>query len=191
MEFIDGDIARHIWGFFLHFDETVTTTETIANNTRRVLLKASQRQRQQKCTLRPSASLDFHDRRIDFRSIRSLRSVNKFFRKNFDELCGWSRCALAMKREYTFLKNIKCFGTWNLRQQPWAVAPGRRATADAAEGRGWTPEKREEAARMVTQAMEQKKAAVSRRNQILRLLNRGPFTMEEKRLTYKQVCVVQ
>eukprot|EP00536_Pseudo-nitzschia_multiseries_P003131 jgi/Psemu1/301786/fgenesh1_kg.44_\ len=195
MECIDGDVAKHIWGYFLDFDETGSeATKFVATANTGLLLTPFQQQQQQQqlcreCT--PSnSSEDLQDRRLDLGSIRSLRSVNKFFRNTFDELSGWSRCAFAMKREYLFLKNIKSFENWNLTRQYWAAPPGRSGTDDD-NGGGWTRETRRQAAEMVSRAMEQKKAAVKRRNQILRLLDRGPFTKEEKRLTYEQVCIVQ
>mmetsp|Transcript_34100 Transcript_34100/g.80262 ORF Transcript_34100/g.80262 Transcript_34100/m.80262 type:complete len:191 (-) Transcript_34100:63-635(-) len=190
MESIDGDVAKYIWGFFLDFDETgLEETGTIAADSTPPPVTAFQQQHCQEC-LPGNSSEEFRDRCLDFRSIRSLRSVNKFFRDAFDELSGWSCCAIAMKREYLFLKNIKSFQNWNLARQRWA-SPSGRSGADGGTAGGWTPERRKEAAAMVSRAMEQKKAAVLRRNKILRLLDRGPFTKEEKRLTYEQVCIIQ
>ncbi|VEU37794.1 unnamed protein product [Pseudo-nitzschia multistriata] len=198
MEFADGDIAKHIWGFFLHFDETAPEGPTAATNSITPLVQTDcKRQKQECCALiSPSRSSSSGlDRRLDFRSIRSLRSVNRFFRNTFDEFCGWSRCALAMKREYLYLESRKSFEynkySWNLRQQGPSAPGWSSATVTNSNGEGvWTREKRLEAARMVSLAMEQKKAAVLRRNHILWLLDRGPFTIEEKRLTSTQLCTV-
>ena len=197
MELIDGDIAKNIWGFFLVFDDNDTTaSKPVETPSHEPITKSAHN---------GSGANDLVsntlDRRIDFRSIRSLRAVNKFFYNAFEEFCGWSRCALAIKREYkNLLRTARLFDNWNFVVRAQAL---RTANSQATLGStsstnpvnsdeiGWTPEQRRQVGRFVSRAMERRKLSNFRRNQLIRMLNCGPFTKDEKLLTNTTFFVVQ
>ena len=194
MDLIEGDIAKHIWSFFLEFDDGGGDGD---EDSSLPLTKAKK-----SCAIVAAAL----DRRVDFQSIRSLRSVNKIFYEAFDEISGWSRCALAIKREYRNLKNDeKFFDNWSLvfRLQSFRATtnnhhhippilqedPNNPASSSQHH---WTArEERRQVAKFVSRAMERKKVSVYRCNQLTRMLDRGPFTKDEKLLTETFLLIAQ
>lgn len=192
MDLIDGDIAKHIWGFFLEFDDDNTIVSTP---------KLYSRSTGNQCSVNNKKDdLVSLDRQVDFQSIRSLRGVNKFFYRSFEEFCGWSRLAVAMKREYRSLMNEeKTFDNWSFvfRAQTLRVnhVPSTRGSNAAQNSNHtnnqWTLEQRRQVAKILSRAMERKKVSVYRCNQLIRMLDRGPFSKDEKLLTNKHhICVV-
>ena len=225
MELIDGDIAKHIWGFFLIFDEAEMTAPSSLAATATATRTATA-----EYAMNNNRDNNNNHRCVDIQSIRSLRFVNKFFYNAFGEFSGWSRCAGAIKSEYIFLKNEKfteigavLFRAQNrwANPQPSARAitnhhdhrrrqKGRRpggggATANTSatttnnnntnnnnnnnSSNKLTHEQRKEIGQLVSAAMKNKKALVQRRNHLIRLLDRGPFTKDEKHLTYDQIVI--
>lgn len=191
MEVIDGnsDIAKHIWGFFLEFDDDDEhTTMTPPPSTVNYCVSETNAGRKHRNNT---------DRRIDFSSIRSLRSVNKFFCQAFEESCGWSRCALAIRREYQSLQNHHddepeswSFVLQSLRVDHPTTTATRGGNRHPNRGHSWTREQRLQVGRILSRAMERKKLSVYRCNQLVRMLDRGPFTKDQKILARPQICVV-
>lgn len=182
MDLIDGDIAKHIWGFFLEFDDD---NHTIASTSCTSVERSSTSTGTERAAYPEDDDIGILDRRVDFQSIRSLRCVNKFFYNAFEEFCGWSRCALAIKQEYRTLKNDeKSFDNWSF----VFLLPN---AAHNNTSNYWTREQRIQVGKIVSKAMERKKISVYRCNQLIRMLDRGPFTKDEKLLTYKQLCIVR
>lgn len=104
-------------------------------------------------------------------TIRSLRVVNTFFYNAFDEFCGWSRCALAIKREYRILRNNdNSFVTWRFMLRAEAL----RANHHLPTPPGWTREQRRHIGKVVSKAMERKKLSVYRCKQLIWMLDRRP-----------------
>lgn len=191
MDLIDRDIAKNIWGFFLEFDDDRTfalmpvislsdAPETDDDNFRE----------------NNDGAIIALDRRIDFKTIRSLRAVNKFFNNAFEEFCGWSRCAVAIKREYKSLQNnAKSLENWNFGFWAQALRANRPSpTLDSSAAidtdNNWTIEQRRQVARILSRAMERKKMSVFRSKQLIRMLDRGPFTKDEKLLNNTRFCYV-
>ena len=165
MALIDEDIAKYIWGFFLEFDDDDDT--------------------------KPSTAMDTQlDRRVDFESIRSLRCVNKLFYNAFQEVSGWSRCALAIKCEYENLKNDeKFFDNWSVTFRLQTLR-GNRFFPAQEPLRNHSYEERRQVGKFVSKAMERKKVSVYRCNQLIRMLDCGPFTEDEKQSLSKQLLFV-
>mmetsp|Transcript_18024 Transcript_18024/g.36971 ORF Transcript_18024/g.36971 Transcript_18024/m.36971 type:complete len:186 (+) Transcript_18024:115-672(+) len=174
IESINGDIANHIWRFFLDFDYNDARTCAVATSL------ATEDDDDGKKKKNP---IDFPCRRVDFQSIRSLRSVNKLFYKSFEEFQGWSRFALAIKREYSLLKNDDTsFENWNFLLRAHSK---RTAMNDLSI---WTSkEHRDQYAKFVMGAMERKKKSDYRCKILIQMLDRGPFGKGETLLTNERV----
>lgn len=184
MELVDGDMAKNIWGFFLEFDDDSESASTQVELPLYPFIAESSSNRSNNTNGRRSISLES---RIDFRSIRSLRAVNKFFYNVFEEFCGWSRCAAAIKREYQILMSD---GSWNLESWAralWRPTPGSTSPPPS----DWTPEQRRQVGFIVSRAMERRQISQFRCNQLVRMLDCGPFTNDEKLLTNTKAIVVQ
>ncbi len=173
MALIDEDIAKYIWGYFLEFDDGGDDTD-------------------HSTTMDTSPDESLVNRRVDFRSIRSLRCVNKIFYTAFEEVSGWSRCALMIKREYRNLKNDeKFFDNWNLAIRLQTLRTNHFPPTQNIRNQPVTREERKQVGMFVSKAMERKKVSVYRCNQLIRMLDRGPFTKDEKLLTNQILLVVQ
>lgn len=185
MDLINQDIAKNIWSFFLEFDNDDRDPPSTAA----------------KKSVSIATSLD---RCVDFRSIRSLRCVNKIFYNAFEEISGWSRCALAIKNEYRNLKNDeKFFDNWSyvFRLQtlrptnhlpPLAQEMNNSNNTSTSRGNHWTTrEERRQVVKFISRAMERKKVSVYRCKQLVRMLNCGPFSNDEKILTENCLLVAQ
>ena len=184
MELIDGDIAKNIWGFFLEFDDDSESASTLVKLPLYPFFTEGGSNRSNNTNGHGSNSLES---RIDFRSIRSLRAVNKSFYNAFEEFCGWSRCAVAIKREY---RNLKSDRSWNL--ESWAQALWQPTSGSTSPPpRDWTTEQRRQVGFIVSRAMERRRLSQLRCNQLIRMLDCGPFTKDEKLVTNTKVIVVQ
>lgn len=172
MDLIDGDVAKYIWGFFIEFDESDPSN-----------------------TVKTSSIVAPLDRRVDFQSIQSLRCVNKIFFRAFEEISGWSRCALAIKREYRTLKNDeKFFDNWSFVFRLQTLRANHLPSmqdSNATRNHWASREERRQVGKFVSRAMERKKVSVYRCNQLIQMLDRGPFTQDEKLLIDKVVFAVQ
>jgi len=191
MDLIDGDVAKNIWGFFLEFDDNRAIASMSVGPPSGLPESDSDNDGDDGNGAKVSL-----DRRIDFQSIRSLRAVNKFFYNAFEEFCGWSRCALAIKREYRSLQNdANSLDNWNFefRSQAYRAnhpPPTLGLSIAVDNGSNWTLEQRQQVARILSRTMERKKLSAFRSNQLIRMLDRGPFTKDEKRLTNTRFCFV-
>jgi hypothetical protein len=170
MDVIDGDIAKYIWGFFLEFDDentipsTPMETSSISSGTESAMNNKNDNDND-------NDNIYSLNRLVDFQSIRSLRVVNTFFYNAFDEFCGWSRCALAIKREYRILRNNdNSFVTWRFMLRAEAL----RANHHLPTPPGWTREQRRHIGKVVSKAMERKKLSVYRCKQLIWMLDRRP-----------------
>lgn len=183
MDLIDGDIAKNIWSFFLEFDNDDQNDPPWSTA---------------KKSLSIASALD---RSVDFQSIRSLRCVNKNFYTAFEETSGWSRCALAIKNEYRNLKNDeKFFDNWSFVFRLQTLRPTNHLpplgqdydNANDTRSNNWTSrEERRQVVKFISRAMERKKVSVYRCNQLTRMLDRGPFSKDEKALTENYLLVAQ
>ncbi len=180
MDLIEGDIAKNIWSFFLEFDDDQDPPWTTAK--------------------KPLSIPGALDRCVDFQSIRSLRCVNKIFYNAFEEISGWSRCALAIKNEYRNLKNDeKFFDNWScvfrlqtLRSTNHLPSLGQDSSSANNSSNNWTTrEERRQVVKFISRAMERKKVSVYRCNQLTRMMDRGPFSKDEKVLTEPCLLVAQ
>jgi len=197
MEFIDDDIAKHIWGFFLEFDDGDDTIQP-SHHPMRIPPNPNSDAKNNggASTLITAGSSWKNNRRVDFQSIRSLRAVNKFFYRAFQDYQGWSRCALAIQREYKSLKNDEqSYDNWNLASwvQGSNPQPHNGGTDRRHHQRQHHAHDLSNQFLLLAWIMERKKVSVYRRNQLIQMLNRGPFTMDEKQplLTYrKHLCRV-
>lgn len=188
MDLINGDIAKNIWGFFLEFDDDRTITSMPVGSAS----DAAEADGDYDTGNSNDATVSL-DRHIDFHSIRSLRAVNKFFYNAFEEFYGWSRCALAIKREYRSLQNDDDWNFGYRLQAPRTDHPsptlGPRVAIDTDSN--WTREQRRQVARILSLAMQRKNLSVYRSNQLIRMLDRGPFTKDEKLLTNTRFLFVR
>ena len=198
MELIDGNIAKCIWGFFLEFDDDGRTASgrTVETLPYPSLIQGDSSDRSNNTKLGHGSNSILLDRRIDFRSIRSLRAVNKFFYNAFEEFCGWSRCAVAIKREYRSLQKDE---NWNFvfraqqqqqQQAHWAATTPGSTSLVPSNSNEWTLEQRRQVGFLLSRAMERRKISNFRCNQLIRMLDCGPFTKDEKLLTNIKRVVV-
>lgn len=177
MDLINQDIAKNIWSFFLEFDnDDRDPPSTAAKKTLSIVTPL--------------------DRCVDFRSILSLRCVNKIFYNAFEEISGWSRCAVAIKNEYRNLKNDeKFFDNWSYVFRLQTLLPTNHLSPLSQESNNsnhWTTrEERRQVVKFISRAMERKKVSVYRCKQLVRMLNSGPFSNDEKILTENCLLVTQ